>query len=233
MTPHPVSRPRYRRITVAGSAALVTVVAVLGATGILPTRSAPEVVFASTGKPAPAAQDSIGGLRLSGLVAASLPQHPDPQPDPQPEGNPDRNPPPAIVDSAALPDESGNGRRVVFDMSDQRVWLVSARDTVRRTYLVSGSVTDNLAAGEYEVFSRSMDAIGVDDSGTMRYMVRFAHGTRAAIGFHDIPVRRGKKLQTAAQLGTPQSHGCVRQRTSDAKALWAFAPLGTQVVVLR
>jgi len=117
-------------------------------------------------------------------------------------------------------------------MSDQRVWLVSSRDRVRRTYLVSGSLTDNLDAGRYEVYSKSMNATGVDDSGTMKYMVRFAQGSRAPIGFHDIPVLRGEKLQTVSQLGTPQSHGCVRQRRSDAQALWRFAPLGTTVVVL-
>jgi lipoprotein-anchoring transpeptidase ErfK/SrfK len=39
-------------------------------------------------------------------------------------------------------------------------------------------------------------------------------------------------VQTPAQLGTPLSHGCIRQRTADAKALWHFAPLGTTVVVV-
>jgi lipoprotein-anchoring transpeptidase ErfK/SrfK len=39
-------------------------------------------------------------------------------------------------------------------------------------------------------------------------------------------------VQTKAQLGTPQSHGCIRQKESDAKALWAFAPIGTTVVVV-
>jgi lipoprotein-anchoring transpeptidase ErfK/SrfK len=29
----------------------------------------------------------------------------------------------------------------------------------------------------------------------------------------------------------PQSHGCIRQKESDAKALWRFAPLDTTVVV--
>jgi len=124
------------------------------------------------------------------------------------------------------------GKRVVFDMSDQRVWLVSAAGKVARTYPVSGSLTDNLSSGSYEVFSTSMNAVGVDNSGTMKYMVRFANGKRAAIGFHDIPIRRGEKVQTRAELGTPQSHGCIRQLRRDAKALWDFAPTGTRVVVL-
>jgi len=103
---------------------------------------------------------------------------------------------------------------------------------VERTYLVSGSLTDNLHPGTYSVYSKSEDAVGIDDSGTMKYMVRFAHGPNAAIGFHDIPVLDGAKVQTVDQLGTPQSHGCIRQLRADAKALWDFAPVGTTVVVV-
>ena len=100
-----------------------------------------------------------------------------------------------------------------------------------RTYLVSGSVYDNLDPGTYSVYSRSQQAWGIDDSGTMQYFVRFAHGDNAAIGFHDIPVDEGRKVQSVADLGTPQSHGCIRQKRADAIALWDFAPLGTTVVV--
>ena len=135
------------------------------------------------------------------------------------------------ADPEALPARSGSGKRVVFDIGDQRVWLVDERDRVRRTYPVSGSLTDNLKPGTYEVYSTSRHAVGIDDSGTMEYMVRFAHGKRAAIGFHDIPVRDGKPVQTRAELGTPQSHGCIRQWRPDARALWYFAIVGTKVVV--
>jgi lipoprotein-anchoring transpeptidase ErfK/SrfK len=120
---------------------------------------------------------------------------------------------------------------VVFDMSAQRVWLVDGADRVRRTYLVSGSLTDNLRPGTYEVYSTSRHAVGIDDSGRMQYMVRSTRGERAAIGFHDIPVDDGELVQTRAQLGTPQSHGCIRQWRPDARALWGFATVGTKVVV--
>jgi lipoprotein-anchoring transpeptidase ErfK/SrfK len=61
--------------------------------------------------------------------------------------------------------------------------------------------------------------------------VRFAHGENAAIGFHDIPVDEGEPVQGLDDLGTPLSHGCVRQARPDAKALWRFAPVGSTVVV--
>lgn len=134
--------------------------------------------------------------------------------------------------STALPSGSGSGRRVVFDISAQRVWLVDRAGAAQRTYLVSGSVTDNLGPGHYAVYSRSRNAVGVDDSGTMQYFVRFTQGKNAAIGFHDIPVDNGRQVQSVAQLGTPMSHGCIRQKPADAKRMWAFADLGTKVDVV-
>jgi L,D-transpeptidase catalytic domain len=131
-----------------------------------------------------------------------------------------------------VPDDSGDGKRIVFDQSDQRVWLVEDDDTVLKTYLVSGSLYDNLDPGNYSVYSRSEQAWGVDDSGTMKYFVRFTQGTNgAAIGFHDIPIADGQLVQTVDQLGTPQSHGCIRQERDDAIVLWDFAPIGTEVDV--
>lgn len=137
-----------------------------------------------------------------------------------------------LADIVPLPGDAGTGRRVVFSESQQRVWLVEADGRVVRSYLVSGSVYDNLDPGTYSVFSRSRYANGIDDSGTMEYFVRFTYGDAgAAIGFHDIPVDDGAEVQTQAELGSPRSHGCIRQRESDALEMWEFAPLGTVVVV--
>jgi len=225
-----VTRPRYRRIVAAGSSALVTLVAVFGAIGFIP--SSPEAVSAEAGQATPVLKQQ------SGFVAGSTPrdtQNPASVPDATDLPAPDAVPAPKPTESAVstgLPSRSGVGKRVVFDMSDQRVWLVSAAGKAKRTYPVSGSLTDNLSSGTYEVYSTSINAVGVDNSGTMKYMVRFAYGGKAAIGFHDIPIRRGKLVQTRAELGTPQSHGCIRQWRKDAKALWDFAPTGTKVVVL-
>lgn len=131
-----------------------------------------------------------------------------------------------------LPEGSGSGRRVVFSESEQRVWLVDAEGEVEATHPVSGSKHDNLFPGTYAVFSRSRNATAYDHSSTMEYFVRFTRGTGgSAIGFHDIPVADGEPVQAFDQLGTPLSAGCIRQRRSDAIAVWEFAPVGTTVVV--
>ena len=133
---------------------------------------------------------------------------------------------------APLPAASGTGRRIVFDESEQRVWLVGVEGRVRATYLVSGSRRDNVDPGRYRVYSRSLHAVSYDYSSTMDYMVRFTQGDNAAIGFHDIPRdMRGRAVQSWDDLGEELSAGCIRQRPRDARELWRFAPVGTRVVV--
>ena len=121
---------------------------------------------------------------------------------------------------------------MIFDLSDQQVWLLRADDTVARTYLASGSRYGQLRPGNYKVFSKSSITTSWNSNARMQYMVRFARGPQANIGFHSIPrYPNGHYSQTEAQLGYPLSDGCVRQRLSDAKALWDFTPVGTPVIV--
>ncbi|WP_395656074.1 L,D-transpeptidase [Nocardioides sp.] len=219
-------RPRYGRLAALGAALAVTAVAVLGGTGVLssaagsgprPASAAPaaldDAADAASGDAAPSPTDETSPSVSARVSADASDAGSDAQSD------------------TTLPAGSGTGKRIVFSESRQRVWLVSGGHRVDRTYLVSGSLYDNLDPGTYSVYSKSEQAWGIDDSGTMKYFVRFTQGDSAAIGFHDIPVDDGGPVQTVAQLGTPQSHGCIRQKRSDAIALWDFAPVGTKVVV--
>lgn len=223
---HPPRRGQLRRGRAAafGAAVALTAVSLGGGVGLL----------AGGGTPAGAATppaDGRGAIALSGVertaVAASGAAAGDAAPSDGLSTPGDRG-----LTSLAVPADSGEGRRVVFDQSAQRVWLVDDDEDIVRTYLVSGSISDNLDPGTYEVYSRSARAWGIDDSGTMEFMVRFTYGERAAIGFHSIPTLDGELVQTRAQLGTPRSHGCIRQWRPDAKALWEFAPIGTTVTVV-
>jgi lipoprotein-anchoring transpeptidase ErfK/SrfK len=230
----------------AGAAALVTLVAVLGGTGVLPSAPASAEQAHSQGSTSGSSDEAaaLAGSGTRSSTGGGSGQARSGEAARQSQSSKSSSPPSSSSSSASsskpkvdanrapgIPADSGSGRRVVFDMSDQRVWLVTGREATLRTYLVSGSVTDNLDPGTYEVYSKSLRAWGVDDSGSMRYMVRFAHGSRAAIGFHDIPVLDGALVQTRDELGTPESHGCIRQWRPDARALWRFAPRGTTVVV--
>jgi hypothetical protein len=126
----------------------------------------------------------------------------------------------------------GHGKRIIYGNSAQRVWLVDANEQLVDTYLVSGR-RGVPRAGTYRVFSKSLKAWGPGGTVTMRHMIRYTWGNRYALGFHSIPRRHnGTPIQTEAQLGTFRSSGCTRQSDAKAKALYAWAPIGTTVVVL-
>lgn len=228
-------RSRTRRALSAFAAAAVGLVAVGGAVGLwpvgapadseLPAAEAAEVVHTAEH---PLLQPVLAMVNvvtrdMEGLVARAVPGSDEPK----------RSARQGSEHAGVVPPHSGTGRRVVFDMSAQRVWLVRENGTALRSYPVSGSKHDNLSPGHYEVYSTSRHATSYTYVETMEYMVRFTRGENAAIGFHDIPVRPdGEPVQTRAQLGEPLSSGCIRQRQRDAKALWDFAPVGTEVVVI-
>jgi lipoprotein-anchoring transpeptidase ErfK/SrfK len=132
-----------------------------------------------------------------------------------------------------VPAHSGSGRRIVYDRGQQRVWAIDAQGRVVNTHRVSGRLHEP-AAGTYRVYSRSKSTYSIDNPAvTWNYMVRFAKGPGGGnIGFHEIPTKRGRPLQSTAQLGQPLSSGCVRQSHADALWVWNWAGVGTKVVVL-
>jgi hypothetical protein len=138
-------------------------------------------------------------------------------------------PPPAAAPPSApsAPPGAASGRRIVYSNSQQRVWLYEANGQLARTYPVSGR-RGVPRPGRYRIFSKSR----VSTAGSLRlnYMMRFAPGRPLAAGFHAIPVRRdGSPIQSEAELGSPRSHGCVRQSNADAVFLWNWADIGTPV----
>jgi len=207
---------RGRVLALGGALALTSVIAV--ASLVVPEKDA------SAASAGAAVSAAVSTVSVPTEAPTTAPTAPPASPAPTTAAPAPADPPP--------PAGSGTGRRIVFDQSDQRVWLVEQDGTVDRTYLVSGSKHDNLQPGTYRVQSRQRHAVSFDHSGTMEYFVRFATGRSAPIGFHSIPVfNNGEPEQTVEQLGTPLSAGCVRQKKSDAKHLWDWAPDGTTVVV--
>ena len=177
---------------------------------------------AASAAPAPVAPELLAhGVRAAALTApAARVRAEDAAPTPE---------------RTALPAKSGSGKRVVYSIARQQVWLVDAKDRVARTYLVSGRPSQP-DPGTFRVYSKSLHTSSSVSDATMNYMVRFTYGERtgAPIGFHDIPKARGGGYeQRLSELGKPLSAGCVRQAPADAVALWRFAPVGTKVVVTR
>ena len=133
-----------------------------------------------------------------------------------------------------VPANSGEGRRIVYDNSDQRIWIISGSGAVIDSYLVSGKRGEP-RVGTYRVYSKSPRATAFYGGITMNWMVRFAYGSKngISIGFHDLPLYPdGTPMMREDQFGTPLSGGCVRQPDEKAPWLYGWADIGTVVVVL-
>lgn len=69
----------------------------------------------------------------------------------------------------------------------------------------------------------------------MPYWMNFS-GPRARqglYGIHELPEWSGGRKEGANSLGKPASRGCVRLGIGPAKILYDWAPIGTQVVVIK
>jgi lipoprotein-anchoring transpeptidase ErfK/SrfK len=133
-----------------------------------------------------------------------------------------------------LPRNSGDGRRVVYSNSLQWVWVVDKSEQVIRSMPVSGR-RGVPTPGTYKVTSQSAWSYSLDFEGVdFRWMTRFAKGPDGGnIGFHEIPRKDGKLMQSYSQLGSFAGSGCVRMATEDVKFIYRWARPGTQVVVTR
>ncbi len=138
-------------------------------------------------------------------------------------------------DAPPMPPDSGQGTgmRVVYDRTGQRVWAVDDDERVVRSYLVTGSRYRNEVAGEHRVYSRSEVSTAWNLEAELPLMVRYLQTERGHIGFHAIPIHNddGTPYQTEAELGQKLSGGCQRQAQLDAQFMWAFAQIGTRVIV--
>jgi lipoprotein-anchoring transpeptidase ErfK/SrfK len=139
-------------------------------------------------------------------------------------------PPPPVNPFPPAPESSGTGRRVVYCNHCQRVWLIEENGWVFASYTVSGR-SNYPRNGTYHVIRK----VNPGYAKTLRlpYFVGFTYGNTTDVGFHGIPLRpNGTPIQSESQLGTPLSHGCVRESQFTAKMLWDWAPMGTTVVVM-
>jgi peptidoglycan hydrolase-like protein with peptidoglycan-binding domain len=136
-------------------------------------------------------------------------------------------------DAPPLPENSGSGRRVVYDRAGQRVWAIDDNEQIVRSWLVSGSKYSNEQPGTHTVYSRSEMSTAWNGQAYLPKMIRYQQTQIGHIGFHAIPrhVSDNTVYQTTDELGTRLSGGCQRQHDLDAEFLWAFADVGTTVVV--
>ncbi|MEU6059914.1 hypothetical protein [Streptomyces sp. NPDC047097] len=153
-----------------------------------------------------------------GGVASAKPAS---SPSASPGGSPAPRPTPK---QDALPDGSGEGRRVVYSLGRQRVWLVGENELPLRSFAVwPGGVAP--AEGDHKVSTRRASGNG-SDGVPVEHVVYFANTEGVWVAF-------SHAADGAPPTSSPEVRGgAVRTRSSDGEALWDFAATGTPVRVV-
>jgi hypothetical protein len=112
----------------------------------------------------------------------------------------------------------------VYSLDDDRVWLVGPDNKVQTTFAVTPGKVDPVP-GTYAVTSRSKRVTG-SDGVPVEHVVRFTSVEGVVVGFSaavdDSPPQSDPGLRT----------GGVRESRADGDAMWRFATIGQQVVVI-
>ena len=127
-----------------------------------------------------------------------------------------------------LPGGTGTDKRVVYSLSERRVWLVDAgAKTAERTFAVQPSAVSPLA-GSYIVYGleggapyQGSDGVEIEDG------VLFASHDGVTIGF-------SAAVDGSMASPAPGKHtGGIRESVADGKALFAFTQKGMPVIVVQ
>ncbi|MEG3627302.1 RAD23 family protein [Streptomyces poriticola] len=171
---------------------------------------------------------TVGAMAAVTVLAVQADQGPKPAPTAaaRPSASPSAQPTPTPSAPAAVPDGSGTGRRIVYSLGQERVWLVDASDATRRSFAVWPGTVDP-DPGAYTVGTRREATTG-SDGVQVEHIVYFALQDGVSVAFSNA-VDGSSPPPAAADAKT----GGIRVQKADGEALWAFGTPGTTVSVVK
>jgi lipoprotein-anchoring transpeptidase ErfK/SrfK len=139
---------------------------------------------------------------------------------------------PAINSPTQMPPVSPSGeKRIVVQISEQRLYAYQG-DTLIYDFVVSTGASHATRIGSFSVLDKIPEAWS-DPWGFWMpdwlgiYWVGYTEN-----GIHALPVLTNGNVLWGDALGTPASHGCVVLNPEDARSLYDWADIGTQVEIL-
>jgi len=139
----------------------------------------------------------------------------------------------AAVPTTAKKNQAKIGtKKVVVDLSEQKLTLYQGNKVVSTRRISSGKWSTPTPIGTYKTRNKIPVAYSRPYKLYMEWWMAFTADGK--YGLHSLPywrTRNGKLYEGAAHIGTPVSHGCIRQTVVEAKSLYDWAPVGTPVIV--
>ncbi|MFD3732640.1 hypothetical protein [Streptomyces sp. NPDC058632] len=156
-------------------------------------------------------------------ASTSRPSTPATDPDAKPSAGPGDEEE-AEPKEPAVPADSGTGRRIVYSLDTQQVWLVDASDAPRRFFEVwPGTVAPD--PGTYTIGTRTEATTG-SDGVEIEHIIYFAAKSGVSIAFSNAVDGSSPPPAEGRQTGG------IRVAKADGEALWTFGTAGTTVRVV-
>jgi lipoprotein-anchoring transpeptidase ErfK/SrfK len=142
-------------------------------------------------------------------------------------------PKPGSLASPGASNPSSGGKRIVIDLSEQRMVTYQGGTQLHLFVVSTGMPGANTAPGTYRVLDKYPNAYASTWNLQMPYWLGIYWAGSLENGIHALPILPNGQRLWEGYLGTPVSYGCVILSTQDARTLYNWAEVGTPVVIQR
>ena len=126
----------------------------------------------------------------------------------------------------------GGGKRIVVDLSEQRMYVYQSGQLVWTWVISTGRPGQATAVGHYKVQNKIRNAWASTWSLQMPYWLGIYWAGSLQNGIHALPIMSNGQTLWAGYLGQRVSFGCVILSTQNARTLYNWASVGTPVDVV-
>ena len=138
-----------------------------------------------------------------------------------------------VVPTSAPTTAAGQGKSMVVSLSKQTITLFEHGRVISIRRVSTGKWSTPTPPGNYKIYNKISVAYSAPFHLYMENWMAFQPD--GSMGLHGLPFWKlkngGKLYEGASHIGTPVSHGCIRQTLADSKTLYEWAPIGTPLTV--
>ena len=132
----------------------------------------------------------------------------------------------------AAPAAPAGGKRIVVDLSAQRMYVYQGGQLVWNWVVSTGRPGQETVVGHFKVLNKIPNAYAYTWSLTMPYWLGIYWAGSLQNGIHALPIGPGGQTMWGGYLGRRVSYGCVILSTQNAATLYNWAPVGTPVDIV-
>lgn len=134
--------------------------------------------------------------------------------------------------SPAAPAPTGGAKRIVVDLSEQRMYVYQGGQLLWKWVVSTGRPGQDTAVGHYSVLNKIPNAYAYTWSLQMPYWLGIYWAGSLQNGIHALPIQANGQRLWAGYLGQRVSFGCIILGVENAATLYNWVSVGTPVDIV-